>query len=441
MFFYAWWNIIYLPLILFSIITNYIIAKKLQSKKHNKPILLIGLLFNIGLLAYYKYMDFFIANINYIWSENIGLYHLALPLAISFYTLQQIAYLVDSYGGLVKKESFFDYTLFVVFFPQLIAGPIVHHKEMMPQFFALKNKMLNYQNISMGLFLFSIGLFKKVMIADHFAKWASTGFSNTEQLNLIEAWLTSLSYTFQLYFDFSGYTDMAIGIALLFNIKLPENFNSPYKSTSIIEFWSRWHMTLTRFLTTYIYTPIVKSFHKFSFAKAMFATFITMLIAGLWHGAAWTFVLFGVLHGIALIINHYFRSFKIKLNVVLAWFLTFNFLNFTFIIFRADTLRDAWNVMKAMFTGDLVLSYKWQEYLSWLDGKVNFGVWLLHINSSWHILLYVVGAFIITIKFKNSQNITSDFQPNLLYLTYGLVLFTSAILSIHKVSEFLYFNF
>jgi len=293
LFFYSWWNIIYLPLMLLSIIVNYILTANMQKQNYKKKLLYIGLAFNIGLLGYFKYADFFISNLNFISGNNIELLHLALPLAISFFTLQQIAFLVDSYGGLVKEKSFLDYSLFVVFFPQLIAGPIVHHKEMMPQFAKIKNKVVNYENIAKGLFVFSVGLFKKVVIADTFAQYASAGFASADKLNLIEGWITSLSYTFQLYFDFSGYTDMAIGVALLFNIVLPQNFNSPYKSTSIIEFWNRWHMTLTRFLTTYIYEPIVKSFGKFSFNRAMFATFVTMFIAGLWHGAAWTFTIIG----------------------------------------------------------------------------------------------------------------------------------------------------
>ena len=430
-----------MPLILLSISINYFIAKKLQQKKHNKPFLWLGIVFNIGLLVYFKYADFLIENFNYVWGENIGLYNLALPLAISFYTLQQIAYLVDSYGGLVKKESFLDYMLFVVFFPQLIAGPIVHHKEMMPQFFKLKNKLLDYKNISMGFFLFSMGLFKKVVIADSFAQWASAGFANSDKLTMIEGWLTSFSYTFQLYFDFSGYTDMAIGAALLFNIKLPQNFNSPYKSYSIIEFWSRWHMTLTRFLTTYIYTPIVKSFAKFSFVKAMFATFLTMFIAGIWHGAAWTFVVFGALHGLALVVNHIYRSLKIKTNALLAWFLTFNFLNISFVVFRAETLLDASNVLKAMFGGDVVLSYRWYENLAFLHDKVIFGAWLQHINATWHMLMYLVVAFVIVLGFKNSQTITYNLKPTKFYLVSGMGMFVYAVLSMHKVSEFLYFNF
>ena len=208
------------------------------------------------MLGFFKYSDFFIENFNLFSGNNIELLELLLPLAISFFTFQQIAYLVDSYRNETKEYNFLDYALFVTFFPQLISGPIVNHKEMMPQFLNNTNMIINYKNIAMGLFIFSIGLFKKVVIADTFSVWATTGFDMATTLNFFEAWGTSLSYTFQLYFDFSGYVDMAIGSALLFNIKLPINFNSPYKAINIQDFWRRWHITLSRFLKNYIYIPL-----------------------------------------------------------------------------------------------------------------------------------------------------------------------------------------
>jgi len=242
---------------------NYIIGNSLnresgdkQHKFSKKSLLTFAIVSNIALLGYFKYTDFFIENINLLSDGNIPTLDLALPLAISFFTFQQISYLVDSYRQETKEYDFLNYALFVTFFPQLIAGPIVHHKEMMPQFAKTRNKVTNYRNIAMGLFIFSIGLFKKVVIADTFAVWATQGFDVATTLNLFEAWATSLSYTFQLYFDFSGYTDMAIGAALLFNIKLPINFNYPYKATDIQDFWRRWHITLSRFLKDYIYIPL-----------------------------------------------------------------------------------------------------------------------------------------------------------------------------------------
>ena len=429
LFFYSWWNVIYLPLILTSILFNYTITNAMIEYDHSKKyfskklLLQIGLLFNVGLLVYFKYMDFFISNTNSVLGSEIGLLHLALPLAISFFTLQQITFLIDSYEGLVKEKKILDYAIFVTFFPQLIAGPIVHHKEMMPQFSSVNNKVKNYQNISLGLFIFSIGLFKKVVIADTFAIWATAGFDTATALSLFEAWSTSLSYTIQLYFDFSGYTDMAIGAALLFNINLPINFNSPYKATGMIDFWQRWHITLSSFITTYIYTPIVRSFDKLTFHKAMLATVATFLIAGLWHGASWMFVMFGGLHGLGLITNHYWKKRKRKLNKFLAWFITFNFVNITFVFFRAKEWDDAIKVLRGMINFDMPMYFD-------------------------TIQLVYIGLFFVMILFRNSNeiiNLKLSKNITLLITSFLLVIsmlqLTNILIQTDKISEFLYFNF
>jgi len=334
--FYSWWNIAYLPIILSSMLFNYVIGLSLSreqmgSKVGKKALLTFGITANVALLGYFKYADFFIRNLNHLLDTNVGMLNLALPLAISFFTFQQIAYLVDSSRGETREYDFLNYANFVTFFPQLIAGPIVHHKEMMPQFAAPSNKVKRYNNIATGLFIFSIGLFKKVIIADTFAVWATAGFDHASVLNMIEAWVTSLSYTFQLYFDFSGYTDMAIGAALLFNIKLPINFNSPYKALSIQDFWRRWHMTLTRFLKEYIYIPLGGNRRgEFRTYSNLMATF---LIGGIWHGAGWTFLFWGFLHGIAIVIQRAWNKMGFRLNTLFAWFVTFNFINITWVFF------------------------------------------------------------------------------------------------------------
>ena len=419
LFFYSWWNIVYLPLILTSVFFNYAIASaivdrdELKKKYFSKKSLLqIGLVFNIGLLAYFKYADFFISNTNSLVNTDIGLLHLALPLAISFFTLQQIAFLVDSYEGLAKEKKFINYIMFVTFFPQLIAGPIVHHKEMMPQFVSIRNKAKNYKNIALGLFILSIGLFKKVVIADTFAIWATAGFDTATTLNLFEAWFTSLSYTFQLYFDFSGYTDIAMGAALLFNIKLPINFNSPYKATGIIDFWQRWHITLSRFVTTYIYTPLVKSFDNLNFHKAMVATFVTFLIAGLWHGASWMFVIFGGLHGLALVVNNYWKKTKIKINKILAWFITFNFVNITMVFFRAEEWDDAIKVLSSMFSLDnIMLPNILESVLPFLNKYgVEFGWFTQNIQGKSFTLVFLIIGFILVLFFENSSKKLIDLQ-------------------------------
>ena len=451
LFFYSWWNIAYLPLILISMLFNYVVGNSLakasfENKKglnksfSKKSILIFGIVANLSLLGYFKYADFFIANFNLVSSSNVNLLHLVLPLAISFFTFQQIAYLVDSYRGETKEYDFLNYALFVTFFPQLIAGPIVHHKEMMPQFASKWNMVKRYKNIALGLFIFSIGLFKKVVIADTFAVWATAGFDTADTLNLIEAWATSLSYTFQLYFDFSGYTDMAIGIALLFNIKLPINFNSPYKATNIQDFWRRWHITLSRFLRDYVYIPLggnkKGSFRTYS---NLLATFV---IGGLWHGAGWTFVFWGFLHGLALVIHRVWTNLGFKMNTILAWFITFNFVNIAWIFFRAKEWDDAIKVLKGMFgMSGLQLHPIFASKLAFLE---KYGV-IFHPFDTIHLplaeTLWFIFAFILVLFFKNSMEKRDSFKPNykLVFLTAFCFIF--GILSLNKVSEFLYFNF
>jgi len=445
LFFYSWWNPIYLPIILVSMIFNYgigeVFTKDSFKRVSKKSVLWFAILSNILLLSYFKYMDFFISNINFITGENIGLYHLALPLGISFFTFQQISYLVDSYKGETKEYDFLNYALFVTFFPQLIAGPIVHHKEMMPQFAKTRNKVKNYRNIAIGLFIFSIGLFKKVVIADTFAVWATQGFDVATTLNLFEAWAASLSYTFQLYFDFSGYTDMAIGAALLFNIKLPINFNSPYKALSIQDFWRRWHITLSRFLKDYIYIPLGGN------RKGEFRTYtnliVTFIIGGLWHGAGWTFVFWGFLHGFALVVHRAWSKLDFKLWTWLAWFITFNFINIAWVFFRAKGWDDAIKVLGSMFSLDyIVLPNMLESRLPFLlNYGIEFGRFLSNISAGKDLVFWMLIAFILILFFKNStnniQSIKLKYKTAL--LTAGMLVYS--FLSMYKPSEFLYFNF
>ena len=443
LFFYSWWNISYLPLILISMLFNFVIGNSLNknTKVDKKLLLTIGIGFNLLFLGYFKYSDFFIENINLIFNSDIKLLYLVLPLAISFFTFQQIAYLVDSYKGETKEYDFLNYALFVTFFPQLIAGPIVHHKEMMPQFSKNRNKVINYRNIAMGLFIFSIGLFKKVIIADIFSRWATLGFDTATTLNLIEAWVTSLSYTFQLYFDFSGYTDMAIGIALLFNIKLPINFNSPYKATDIQDFWRRWHITLTRFLRDYIYIPLGGN-REGSF-RTYTNLFIVFLIGGLWHGAGWTFIFWGFLHGMASVIHKAWKSLGFRLHSWIAWFITFNFVNIAWIFFRAKEWGDAIKVLTSMFNIDnIVLPTYLGNHLAFLSSYgITFGSYLEHINGVNKTIPMLFIILFITLLSKNSIQKLEDFRFNYRTLLFTVITFVISITAINKVSEFLYFNF
>jgi len=454
LFFYSWWNIAYLPIILVSMLFNYVIGVSLaktreHTKVHKKTLLAIGIIANIALLGYFKYADFLIENINLLVDGSIPLLHLALPLAISFFTFQQIAYLVDSYRGETKEYDFLNYANFVTFFPQLIAGPIVHHSEMMPQFARTRNKVINYTNIALGLFMFSIGLFKKVVIADHFAVWATAGFDTAPVLNFFEAWVTSLSYTFQLYFDFSGYTDMAIGAALLFNIKLPINFNSPYKALSIQDFWRRWHITLSRFLKDYIYIPL--GGNRKGDIRTYTNLLITFILGGIWHGAGWTFVFWGFLHGMALVVHRAWNRLGFRMHRLTAWFVTFSFINIGWVFFRAREWNDAMKVLGGMFSPDsIVLPEKYAARLSFLhEYGITFAQVTEHIGGGSKVLKWMLGGFFVILAFKNSnQWIFSPTKSNtgilnIYYAIFFAILFMYAILSmsISAYTEFIYFNF
>ncbi len=426
LFFYGWWNIAYLPLMLMSIFVNYGVGNlfnRLTSPTHRWQALTVGLLFNFGLLGYFKYADFFIMNTNRIFPTDIPLLQLLLPLAISFFTFQQVAYLIDAYRREIHHNTFLDYVLFVAFFPQLIAGPIVNHHEMMPQFARMRQKVLNYRHIALGMFIFSIGLFKKVAIADTFAVWANEGYQQTQALSFLEGWIVSLSYTFQLYFDFSGYTDMAIGVALLFNIQLPRNFNSPYQALNITDFWRRWHMTLTRFLTKYIYIPL--GGNQQGTLRTYLNIFFVFVISGFWHGAGWTFVFWGILHGLATLIHRYWQTLHIHMNRYVAWFITFNFVNITWVFFRAQTWSEAWHILRAM---------------SGLNG-IGFAQITMGNLEFIQSLSYILIGLVLVLGFKNSTERMRGFKPTLWTMLISVGLTFYAITHFNQVSDFLYFNF
>jgi len=450
LFFYSWWNVKYLPLILGSILFNYtiggLLAESDELKKSvvsKKAILVFGLTANILFLGYFKYMDFFIGNINGLFSTNLPLLHIVLPLGISFFTITQIAYLVDSYEGLVKEKNLLSYALFVTFFPHLLAGPILHHKEMMPQFDALRSKVLNYRNLSLGLFLFFIGLFKKVIIADELSTTVKVAFDAAPTLNFAEAWVASLSYTFQLYFDFSGYSDMAVGVGLMFNIVLPINFNSPYKAVNIIDFWKRWHISLSNFITTYLYTPILRSCSKITFTNSMVAIFVAMFISGFWHGAGWTFIIWGILHGGALVVNHNWKKRKIKMPRFLAWFITFNFVNLSFVFFRAKGWDEAMKVLKGMFgLSGFIPAEAYANFGLMTVFKSKFGKTVLAgIAGRNETFWFLVVALLFALLLKNSNELTDGFKPTWKTFAFVVIISFYTLLNMGKVSEFLYFQF
>ncbi|MFB1082212.1 MBOAT family protein [Jeotgalibacillus sp. JSM ZJ347] len=439
LFFYGWWNPAYLPLILSSLFVNFGLGTYLSKRKFTrfrKTVLTLGIIFNVCLLGYFKYYDFVVGNLNAVIGAEFEILNLLLPLAISFYTFQQIAYLVDSYRYETERYSFLNYSLFVTFFPQLIAGPIVQHSDTIPQFADKRNHRLNFTNIRLGLFIFAVGLFKKVVLADNFAIWANRGYGSADSLTFIDSWVTSLSYTFQLYFDFSGYTDMAIGAALLFNIVLPINFNSPYKALDIQDFWRRWHITLSGFLTKYIYIPLGGN------RRGPFMTyvniFIIFFISGIWHGAGWTFILWGVLHGLASIVARMWKKAGFSMPKLLAWFITFQFVNATWVFFRAISIDQALQVLKAM-TGlnGVVLP---EQLAAFMPESLPYAAFNLEENLLYLLFMLLAGT-VIALFAKNSIQLKDEMKPTAFNVVFVSVLLLFCFTQLTKVSEFLYFNF
>tara|TARA_A100001011_G_scaffold390383_1_gene473735 strand:- start:4429 stop:5730 length:1302 start_codon:yes stop_codon:yes gene_type:complete len=384
--FYSYWNIYLTPIIIFSIIINYIFARKILSSpgENKKTYLSFAVIFNLLYLGFFKYADFAIDNFNLIFNTDLGHLNIPFPLALSFVTFQTIAFLIDVYDETLEHLNFKKFSLFIIFFPQLIAGPIVRYNNMLSQFENENNKKIQINNISIGSMVFLIGVIKKTFIADYISIFVDQGFSSSN-LTFLESWLTSVGFTFQIYFDFSGYIDMATGAALILNIKLPKNFNSPFLAENVINFWQRWHITLTFFLTNYFYNPWLKSLKEITFVKSMIITFIVFLFAGLWHGPSWLFVIFGAIHGFGLVFNQIMKKVNLfKINKFISIFLTFNYINISFIFFRAETLDAALKVISGMFL------------LDGFDFKISFE--MSNITISAYIL-----AFIVCFALKNTS--------------------------------------
>lgn len=484
LFFYGWWSPIYVVLLLASIICNYAFglwiatARARQDVARQKYLLVAAIVGNLSLLGYYKYANFFLDNINSLADSHLSLGAIILPLGISFFTFTQIAFLADTYLGKVKEHNLIHYVLFVTYFPHLIAGPVLHHKEMMPQFDNKQIFNFRLSQLSVGLTIFFIGLFKKVIIADTMATYATPVFnaahSGSSAITFFSAWGGATAYTFQLYYDFSGYSDMAIGMSLLFGIRLPLNFYSPYKATSIIEFWRRWHMTLSRFLRDYLYIPL--GGNREGKARRYINLAITMLLGGLWHGAAWTFVIWGGLHGLYLMINHAWRSIRHPagmhsfseswLECWAARMLTFMAVTVAWVFFRADNVDAAVNILKGMagmngFTLPSKLLPALNHFWSLGTHMESQGLkFALDPNfDQWgYPLLLLLLAF--TWLAPNTQQFMSRYKPALsgfdgdtrrahrlqwrmtpYSAAFSALLTFLAILGLNQVSEFLYFQF
>jgi len=376
LFFYGWWSVQALPLLLGSICFNYWAGLRLtpgpgRTDPGRKKMLVFALVVNLGVLAVFKYANFFVANVNdglaAAGYSPISMLHIALPIGISFYTFTQIAFLVDCWQGKVHERSFVHYLLFVTYFPHLIAGPVLHHAQMMPQFANPATYRVDYDKVALGLAIFVFGLGKKLLIGDPMGEYADLMFNGVHKgltPTMGTAWVGVLAYTLQIYFDFSGYSDMAVGLSLCLGVQLPLNFNSPYKSTNIIEFWRRWHISLSTFLRDYLYVPL--GGNRKGPARRYLNLFLTMLLGGLWHGAAWTFVIWGALHGFFLMVNHLWNA-KVRRNAqpgrvarLLGWLLTFVCVMIAWVVFRAESMHAATTIYQAMLglhgTADSVFS-------------------------------------------------------------------------------------
>jgi D-alanyl-lipoteichoic acid acyltransferase DltB (MBOAT superfamily) len=486
-FFYGWWNPVYIPLLISSILFNYLIGLGIVRAKKNKAknsfcrtLLITGLIIDLSLLGYFKYANFFLENVNVLVGTNWNMSNIILPLGISFFTFTQIAFLVDAYRGEIQDYNLTHYALFITYFPHLIAGPILHHKEIIPQFSDPSIYKPNLSHIAVGITVFFIGLFKKTVLADGIAPYAVTLFgfvAKGQELTFFEAWLGGICYIFQLYFDFSGYSDMAIGGSLLFGIKLPLNFHSPYKAVNIFEFWRRWHMTLSRFLRDYVYTPLSQGRQKSW--RLMLNLSITMLIGGLWHGAGWNYLIWGGLHGIYLTINHIWRNIRRSLGHDIrqsTWIgrflgcaLTVAAFIFSIAFFRTQDLNGAILMTRGMLgLNGVALPVEWLNLLGPLQPLFSaLGISFNSLNSRVSdtgfnmnaIKLALYHAFLIWFM-PNTQQIMGKYfpalnsyrgdkhtttkiiwEPTLVWSVSVAAMALIGLVYITKASEFLYYQF
>jgi D-alanyl-lipoteichoic acid acyltransferase DltB (MBOAT superfamily) len=474
-FFYGYWKAEYLWLLGLSVLFNYAMGRVIGGRRQ-KAHLAFAVTVNLVALGIYKYLGFFDTVVHEISGVELGLPHLTLPIGISFFTFTQIAYLVDAYRGEVKEARPVSYGLFVTFFPHLIAGPILHHREMMPQFDKPASSAELWRDSSIGLLLLAIGLFKKVVIADSLAQAASPMFNGAASgvaPDFFTAWSGALAYMMQIYFDFSGYSDMAVGLGLLFGIKLPANFNSPYKSRDIIDFWRRWHMTLSRFLRDYLYFPL--GGNRRGPVRRYLNLMIVMTIGGLWHGAGWTFVLWGALHGIYLMINHSWVNLRgpreaglihrfagralTLLCVLVAW-----------VPFRSASIGTAFDIYHAMFgLGGISLPLEFKHAVESLGLPFHITFFAQNSREDFYIgLAWIVVAGAIALWAPNSLELTARYRPTCDFdklalkwsqrpawfarlfsvdgvaaaVLCGIVLFVSIkTMNAAASTEFLYFNF
>ena len=476
LFFYGYWDYRYLPLLLGSVVFNYACAALLAASApaRRTPILVFAIAANLGLLAYYKYAGFFLASVAQLLEQPVPALHVVLPIGISFFTFTQIAFLVDTSQGKAQESRFVHYLLFVTYFPHLIAGPVLHHKEMMPQFAQRRTFRLSASHVAIGSTIFFIGLAKKVLIADNIGAYAAPLFNEPAAPSLLLAWGGVLAYAFQLYFDFSGYSDMAIGLSRLFGVRLPLNFDSPYKARNIAQFWRRWHMTLSRFLRDYLYIPL--GGNRCGPLRRHVNLMLTMVLGGLWHGAGWNFIVWGALHGAYLGIHKGWGSAARRLHLpsgtragkLAATLLTFAAVCVAWVFFRAPDMPVALTILKGMAGGfglalpDALAAYllPLQPMLAALGVVFYLGGGTAFVETWTSIAL----AALIAFGLPNTQQIMRRFEPALdfhgaaaakrhgaaRWLTWRAtpawagaiaLLALASLLALNRPAQFLYFQF
>lgn len=432
-----------------SILVNYILHCMLVQKgmggTFRKILLICGLTVNFGLLFYFKYFDFAIKNVNALTGSTFALRNIALPLGISFYTFQQVSFVVDSYRGNITLYHFLEYALFVSFFPQLVAGPIVLHSEMIPQFEDIKKRQIVFSNLLSGTEYLILGLAKKVLLADSFGRVCDGGYAALSSLNSLSAVAVILSYTLEIYFDFSGYCDMAIGIGKLFNFEIPVNFRSPYKALNIADFWKRWHITLTRFLTTYIYIPMGGS--RGGKWKTYWNVLIVFALSGLWHGADWSLVVWGILHGVMMVLYRLNRERVDRMPRWLSWLLTFVFVNIAWTFFGTESVVLSFHIFEKVFNGgsggfmrEVVDAFCNKNLLVTLSGYFLSGE-ALGLLSQILTAAWLTGGTILCVLAPSSHEIVERKNRGQIYFLLIAILFIMSVVRLSEVNKFIYFNF
>ena len=441
--FYCYTDISILCVLGISIVVNYVFSLTVtKAKKWRSLFLVIPVIINVGLLLYYKYLNFAISNVNTFLGKEIPLVELMLPVGISFFTFQQIAYVVAIYKGELQKNSLVDYLVYILFFPKILMGPLADPVDFINQINDSNLKKINWDNIASVIKIFSLGLFKKVMIADIFAKAVGWGYTNIDSTTSMDWILIMLFYTFEIYFDFSGYSDMAVGSALMLNVSLPINFDSPYKALSIRDFWKRWHISLTKFFTKYIYIPLGGS--KKGMFFACLNTMIVFLVSGIWHGANWTFILWGILHGALSVFDRLFEKKQEKIFVPARWMGTFVVVNILWLLFRSDTIQQWWEILTKIVcvqnlnvSDGIISAFNLQEN-TFISNVLGLKWSIENIRGFWmNVYILLTGG--ICLLFDNNYRTLNN--KSWIMMIISAIAFIWGFICLSGESVFVYFNF